>query len=76
MHEMSVAMAVVCQVEEAARAHDADGVETVTLRVGAHALPHRPVMPRQATPPTLRPRVSSPGTRTRPHTPAPAHVRG
>ncbi|MGP3986174.1 hydrogenase maturation nickel metallochaperone HypA/HybF [Streptomyces sp. 3N207] len=34
MHEMSIAMAVVCQVEEAARAHDAVGVEAVTLCVG------------------------------------------
>ncbi|WP_369203996.1 hydrogenase maturation nickel metallochaperone HypA [Streptomyces sp. PU-14G] len=34
MHEMSIAMAVVCQVEEAARAHDAAGVEAVTLSVG------------------------------------------
>ncbi|MBO8186197.1 hydrogenase maturation nickel metallochaperone HypA [Streptomyces spirodelae] len=34
MHEMSIAMAVVCQVEEAAREHAAVGVEAVTLRVG------------------------------------------
>ncbi|WP_431981216.1 hydrogenase maturation nickel metallochaperone HypA [Streptomyces qinglanensis] len=34
MHEMSIAMAVVCQVEEAARTHGAAGVETVTLQVG------------------------------------------
>lgn len=34
MHEMSIAMAVVCQVEEAARAQGAESVEAVTLTVG------------------------------------------
>ena len=34
MHEMSIAMAVVCQIEEAALSHEAVGVEAVTLRVG------------------------------------------
>ncbi|WP_432074537.1 hydrogenase maturation nickel metallochaperone HypA [Streptomyces wuyuanensis] len=34
MHEMSIALAVVDQVEEAARSHGATGVRTVRLRVG------------------------------------------
>jgi hydrogenase nickel incorporation protein HypA/HybF len=34
MHEMSIALAVVDQVEEAARSHGATGVRTVRLRIG------------------------------------------
>ena len=34
MHEMSIALAVVGQVEDAARAAGRHGVDTVTLRVG------------------------------------------
>ncbi|MEV1054444.1 hydrogenase maturation nickel metallochaperone HypA [Streptomyces sp. NPDC049887] len=34
MHEMSIALAVVDQVEEAARSHGASAVRTVRLRIG------------------------------------------